>query len=213
MVLDRAAAAPRSLEQAARQGIQGGVDAVVFRVKDASLEEARPLAQAVSMVCRDLRAAFVVSHFVELALELQADAVHLGAGDALIPQVRAAVGPGMRIGYSAHSVEEAGERVAAGADYVFLGPVFPTPAKLRYGPPLGVGVVAEALRIPAPVVFIGGISPLTLPEVVSAGGRRVAAIAALQSVDDVGAAARQMKALLNAAADASPTANSAPKAG
>jgi len=213
MVLDRNAAAPRTLEQAAREGIQGGVDAVVFRVKDASLEVARPLARAVSMVCRDLRAAFVVSNFVELAMELQADAVHLGAADPLISEVRALVGPDMCIGYSAHSVDEAERQIAAGADYVFLGPIFPTPAKLRYGPPLGVGVIAEALRIPAPVVFIGGISPLTLPQLVSAGGCRVAAIAALQSVDDAAAAARQMKALLNANGDASPTGNSAPQAG
>jgi thiamine-phosphate pyrophosphorylase len=197
LVLDRAAAAPLSLADATKQAVLGGVDVVVCRIKDAPPEQVRQMAIPVREICQRTSTPFVMSHDVELGIELGADAIHAGAADAKLEAIRAIAGSQIALGYSSHSVAEAEAMLASGADYVFLGPVFPTPAKLKYGNPLGLGVIPGALALPKPVVFIGGINLSTLPQLVATGARRVAAIAALQSVPDITAAAQAMRAILS----------------
>ena len=196
LVLDRAAAAPHSLVEATESALKGGVDVVVFRLKDTPQEEVRRLAIPVCEICRRANMPFVISHEVALGLELGADAIHAGIGDGSLQSIREQIGNQMALGYSAHSVAEAALMLASGADYAFVGPIFPTPAKLKYGEPLGLEVVADASALPKPVVFIGGINQNTLPKLVALGGRRIAAIAALQSVPDITAAAKTMRSLL-----------------
>jgi thiamine-phosphate pyrophosphorylase len=199
LVLDRSAAFPRELSEVTEQAIAGGVSAVLCRIKDAPLVEIKPVAGAIREICRRLHTAFVMSHHPDLALELQADAVQLGTEDQSIADVRNIVGGSIAIGYSTHGVGEAAQRFKEGADYVFLGPVFATPEKLKYGDPLGLDVVSDAAVLPGPVVFIGGINEGNLSQVIARGGKRVAAISALQRVDDPQAATERMLAMLDAA--------------
>lgn len=214
LVLDRAAAAPRSLTEVTRECIAGGVDAVVFRAKELSPDEALPRAREVRDVCRETNTPFVLSHFVNLVTTLQPDALHLGVSD-LVPgpaspapwpsgalqqgldALKGGLPPSVALGYSAHSIAELQAAFAVGADYAFLGPIFATPSKLQYGAPLGLSVVTEAAAIPRPVVCIGGISAATLPQVLATGGCRVAAISALQSVADPRAATSALKRTLD----------------
>jgi thiamine-phosphate pyrophosphorylase len=198
LVLDRHAAAPRALQDVARLCLSGGVDAVVCRIKDLPQEEVRALSLPVREVCAARGAPFIASHDVELALELGADGIQLGLGDPPLAEVRARLGQGAAIGCSTHAVAEAAARLEEGADYVFLGPVFPTPAKLKYGAPLGLGVVAEAAHLLAkPVVCIGGITPDNVGQVIEAGIRRVAALAALQAQPDPRVVALRFKRALD----------------
>lgn len=196
LVLDRAAASPHSLAEAAELALEGGVDVVVFRLKYAPQAEVRRLAIPVREICRRADAPFVISHYVELGLELGADAIHAGIADGNLQAIREQAGSQIALGYSAHSVDEAARMLASGADYAFLGPIFPTPAKLKYGEPLGLEVIAGALALPKPVVLIGGINQATLPQLIAMGGHRIAAIAALQSVPDITLAAKAMRSLL-----------------
>jgi thiamine-phosphate pyrophosphorylase len=203
LVTDRAASAPRSLEDSCLLAIAGGVDAVLFRMK----EETDPLKRrehAINLqeVCRDTGTPFIISHELELALALEADGLQLGVGDAPLKEVRKAWdGEGRVLGYSAHSVEEAAIAAAAGADYVFIGPVFATPSKAEMGEPLGVDTAARAAReLAIPVVAIGGIDGAKLPSLVSAGIGKVAAIRALQAVRDPRSTAREMQQILEAGA-------------
>jgi thiamine-phosphate pyrophosphorylase len=196
LVLDRSAALPHELTEVTEQVIAGGVSAVLCRIKDAPPVEIKPIASAVREVCHRLQIPFVMSHHPELALALQADAVQLGTEDQSIADVSSVVGGSIAIGYSTHGVGEAAQRFAEGADYVFLGPVFATPEKLKYGDPLGLDAVSDAAALPGPVVFIGGINEGNLSQVISRGGKRVAAISALQRVDDPRAAASRMLAML-----------------
>ena len=182
-----------------RQAARGGVDAVLCRLKELSEAEAYGIAAEVRQSCAEAGVPCVISHWAETALRLKADGLQLGAADPPLAEMRARIGKGMVLGYSAHSVEEARRAMEQGAGYVFLGPVFPTPAKLRYGAPLGLGVVRPALELPRPVVFIGGINLATLPELVAAGGKRIAAIAALNSAPDVAAAAAALRRMLDQA--------------
>lgn len=196
-MLDRAASAPRTIAETARRAIDGGVDAVVCRLKELPEEELLPLAAEVREICEDTATPFVMSHFARIASNLGADAVHVGASDPPLPEVRRTVGPDMVIGYSAHSIPEARQQLEAGADYVFVGPVFATPAKLQYGEPLGLEVARQAVAdLDGIVVCIGGINNANLSQLVTAGIHRVAAIAALQKNCDPAASAREFRRLL-----------------
>jgi thiamine-phosphate pyrophosphorylase len=200
LVLDRHAAQPRTLTAAAQLCIAGGVDAVLCRIRDLPRDEVRELALPLRVACWETATPFVMSHDVELTQELHADGLQLGVGDPPLAQLKEALGEGVALGYSTHSVAEAVACQEEGADYVFLGPIFPTPAKLKYGLPLSVSVVAPAVAaLRVPVVFIGGITAGNLPEILLAGGRRMAAIAALQAQPDPQAAAARLKALLSTA--------------
>jgi thiamine-phosphate pyrophosphorylase len=196
LVTDSVACAPRSCAEAARLCLEGGADVVLCRVKDVERAAARQIAADVRAVCRRLAKPFVMSHDVQTATELAADGVQLGAGDPPLAEIRTTLGEAMAIGYSTHSVAEAAQRFEEGVDYVFLGPIFPTPAKLRYGAPLGLSAVEPALRLRGPVVFIGGIGEGNIREITALGGMRVAAISALQRATDPRDAATRLKALL-----------------
>jgi thiamine-phosphate pyrophosphorylase len=115
-----------------------------------------------------------------------AGGVHLPAAGLPIGTVREMLGPDVLIGRSTHSASEAREAHAAGADYVFLGPIWPT-ASHPDRAPLGVDVIAAA--VPARIVAIGGVTPARTAQCREAGAWGVAAISALWGVEDSGAAA------------------------
>jgi thiamine-phosphate pyrophosphorylase len=195
LVLDREAAAPRSLEEVTDLCLEGGVDAVVFRAKKDPEDVIRVAAQKVQAVCRNHKAPMILSHYPNIAKDIGAEAVQLGVGDMPIELVRAHCEDQL-IGFSAHSLDEAQAVAKQGADYIFLGPVFATPSKAGMGRPLGTHIVLAATELGVPTVMIGGISTATLPQIIAAGGSRVAAIRALQAVADPRAAARTLKQML-----------------
>jgi len=197
LVLDRAASAPRSILETTRRAMAGGVDEVVCRLKELPEAEVLSLASEVREICAGANTPFVMSHFPRVAREIEADGVHIGQADESVDTVRELVGGDMAIGYSAHSIEEANQQLGLGADYVFLGPVFPTPAKLKYGEPLGLPTASRAAKeVNGLLVCIGGISLANLPQLVGYGISRVAAIAALQKDCDPAEAVRAFKTLL-----------------
>jgi thiamine-phosphate pyrophosphorylase len=196
LVTDNKAAAPRTIDEAAQLALAGGVDAVVCRVKDAPEPARRALIADVLIVCRNAGQPSIVSHEVDLALELGAAGVHVAESGLTLTSLRSRVGEQRTIGVSTHSVAAAQTALEQGADYVFLGPIYPTPGKLRYGPPLGLTAVQQASRLPGTVVFIGGIGESNLAEVAAHGARRVAVIRALQAVADPQQAALRLKAEL-----------------
>ncbi len=197
LVLDRECAQPRSLEEVTEKAVDAGVEAVVLRMLDAGYMEILRTARKIKTICKARGAPFILSHNPQMAQLLIPDAVHLGKRDLPIPDVKRIVPRQTAIGYSAHSVEEAEKAVADGADYFFLGPIFYTPSKAKYGAPLGLDILR---KIPSHIfpraVFIGGINEDTLPKLVEFGGRRIAVIRAIQSADDIAYAVRKLKDLL-----------------
>ncbi len=198
LVLDRQTSAPRTLQEVTQLAIRGGVDAIVLRMIDCSAEEIIEIGKDVGSICREGKTPFILSHNPELAEILKPDAVHLGRKDGTIEDVRKLLPKNIKLGYSAHSVEEAKDAINRGADYLFLGPIFPTPSKLKYGNPLGVYFVSQIPEsIKKRTVFIGGIDTKTLPELILAGGRRIAVIRAICSAKDIVSAARRLKDMLS----------------
>jgi thiamine-phosphate pyrophosphorylase len=107
------------------------------------------------------RVPLLVNRRFDIALAAGADGVHLPASGLPVPRVRAATPRGFRVGVSTHSPGEAAERIGEGADLVLIGPVFDTPSKRAYGPPLGekaLGELPERDTHSCEVFAIGGIS-------------------------------------------------------
>jgi len=205
VIVDRAAVGDRDPAEVASAAIRGGADAIQLRDKAASarqlLEEGRrllPLTQAAGIP-------LILNDRVDVARAMQADGVHLGQEDLLIKDARDILGPDRLIGQSTHSVEQALAAQEEGADYLGLGPIFPTPTKPDYGS-VGTGLIGEvAARVRLPIVCIGGIDQGTVGQVLAAGGQRVAVVRAVCGADDPEAAARTLKeALMQSVRTAAP---------
>jgi thiamine-phosphate pyrophosphorylase len=199
VVLDRAAAAGRDLGDLLDAAIAGG--ARMFQLRDKSSPSGRllPLAEQLRARCRDAGAVFIVNDRVDLAVAVGADGVHLGQDD-LPPRVaRPLLRPGMILGVSTHSVEQARRAQADGADYVAVGSMFPTRTKPDFelvGPAL-VRALRPEIRVP--LVGIGGITPDNVGEVIRAGADGVAVISAVCGALDPAAASAHFLAAIRRA--------------
>ncbi|KAA8782981.1 thiamine phosphate synthase [Paenibacillus amylolyticus] len=183
-----------------RQAITGGITLFQFREKGtgALTGEARlALALRLREVCSQHRIPFIVNDDVELAVAVEADGVHVGQEDADAALVRARIGEGRMLGVSAHSALEARHAVQAGADYLGVGPMYPTRSKADAHAVLGPAGVAElrAAGIAVPVVGIGGITPDTAAAVMAAEADGIAVISAIAGAADVHAATAQLAAI------------------
>ncbi|HKC33861.1 MAG TPA: thiamine phosphate synthase, partial [Xanthobacteraceae bacterium] len=110
---------------------------------------------------------------LDLAVELAADSVHLGAG-ASVAAARRKLGPSALIGISAHGEADIAAAQAAGADYATLSPIYPTQSKPGYGPALGVAAITQAARSPLPVLALGGVTAERAPACMRAGAAGIA---------------------------------------
>lgn len=167
--------------------VEGGARAVVLREKDLAGDARLDLALALSEVLGAVGGALVLAGpDVDLARHVGAVGLHLAASDAL----PATSGGGLLVGRSCHSDEDVRRAAAEGADYVSVSPVFPSPSKPGYGPPLGVGGLARAvLSSEVPVFALGGITAATAPECLAAGVAGVAVMGAVMAAADPAAAA------------------------
>jgi thiamine-phosphate pyrophosphorylase len=164
----------------ARCLLEGGASTLQLRLKRTSMRAALPLAKEIAALCRAGGARLIVNDRPDLALLCGADGVHVGDEDLPAEAVRALVGPGLLVGVTVRDLGQAQQAHAAGADYVGLGPVFPTRTKQVDAVALGVeGLRAIAERAPLPVVAIAGIGPDNIEEVARAGAHAAAVGSAL----------------------------------
>lgn len=178
----------------AEAALRGGADVIQWRDKESADAPFLAAARALRKLTHRFRVPFVVNDRVAVALLVQADAVHLGHQDLSIKEARSLVGKQIRIGRSTHSLAEALGAQAAGADYLGVGPVFPTPTKPDY-PVVGTGLLVQVQsRIRIPWFAIGGVDLKNVPKVLSAGASRVAVVRAVCGQADPEEAARRLKA-------------------
>ena len=128
-VTDRYWLGERTLHDVVKESLDGGVTFVQLREKHLDqahfLEEAKDL----KMLCKSYNVPFVINDNVDIALEMDADGVHVGQSDMEAGDVRAKLGPDKIIGVSAQTVEQAVLAEKRGADYLGVGAVFPTSSK------------------------------------------------------------------------------------
>lgn len=171
----------------AEEALAGGATLVQFREKGrgALAEEARlKLALQLQAACRRAEVPFFINDDVDLALYIGANGVHIGQDDEEAGAVRARLGNGRLLGVSAHNVREAQLAVEHGADYLGIGPIYPTVSKDDAHAVQGTQIIRELrARWPdLPLVGIGGITAARTSEVVRAGADGVAVISAITGV-------------------------------
>lgn len=182
----------QALKRVLRAALAGGV--AVVQLRNAGQAVVADDAFALRNRCREAGALFIVNNDPALAVEIDADGVHVGQDDVTVAAAREIVGAGRLVGLSTHSVEQI--ETAAGADYIGVGPVWATPTKPGYAP-VGLELIryaAEHARVP--FFAIGGIDAANAGAVFAAGAQRIAVVRAIGNAADPELAAR---ALLEAA--------------
>jgi len=191
VVTDRSQTKGRPLDAVIAAALQGGAKAIQLREKDLSGRALYDLAQQLLPVVHSHRAALLVNDRIDLALTLPLDGVHLAQSSLPPAEARRLLGTGRLIGVSCHTLEEAIEAQDGGANFVVLGPLFATPSKGVYGPPVGLERlrdVRQHLRLP--ILGIGGVIAANAPEVIAAGADGVAVISAVMAANDPEGAVR-----------------------
>ena len=200
LVTDRTQLRGRDLVAVVDECLAAGLPAVQVREKDLAVVDLAALCRRLRAPTRERGALLIVNDRVDVALATRADAVQRTGTSLPLEDIRVIAGARLRVGASVHSLEDAIEAEAKGADWLVFGPLFDTPSKRAYGPPQGLDALAKVTgRVRVPVIAIGGITPIRVREVRSAGAHGVAAIAAILAAPSPGDAVRRFLEALAAA--------------
>ena len=177
--------------------LEGGANVIQLRKKTMPMLEKYRLALALRILTREHEALLIINDHADLAIAADADGVHLGQDDLPPEAVRALPGfEGRLIGRSTHSLAQAQLAVHEGADYVAVGPVYPTPTK-EGRPAVGTALVSRVAGvIDRPFVAVGGIDHDNAARVVEAGARAIAVVRAVFDAPDPAEAARRLHELI-----------------
>ncbi|HXY37830.1 MAG TPA: thiamine phosphate synthase [Planctomycetaceae bacterium] len=187
---------PQGLGPAVRSALAGGVDVVQLREKEMPERRLLALGRRVREWAREAGALFVVNDRPDLAVASDADGVHVGQDELPVKEARAIVGPHRLVGVSTHTIEQARQAVLDGADYLGIGPVFPSATK-SFDSLAGLELVREvAAEISLPWFAIGGINAENISEVVRAGAQRIAVSNAILGAEDPASAAQTLADIL-----------------
>ncbi len=176
--------------------VEAGVSVLQLRDKHLTDRELLARARRLRKLTEGTDTLFVMNDRPDLAVLSGADGVHVGQEELTVKDVRRILGPRGLVGVSTHSLEQAEAAVLDGADYIGVGPTFPSGTKQfaeLKGPELLRAVSAE-IRLPA--FAIGGITPENLDQVLAAGFKRIAVSGAVTGAADPGAAAKELMARL-----------------
>jgi len=168
--------------------LQNGATFLQIREKDLAEDAFEAEAERLKTLCAQHGVPFVVNDSVEIALQCEADGVHVGQSDIKGRDIRAIIGPDKILGISAGTVEEAVAAEKAGADYIGVGAVFPTGTK-KNATPMTMELLKEIVSsVSIPVVAIGGISAENILQLRGSGVDGVAVVSAIFAAVDPGKA-------------------------
>jgi len=168
--------------------LQNGATFLQIREKDLAEDAFEAEAERLKTLCAQHGVPFVVNDSVEIALQCDADGVHVGQSDIKGRDIRSMIGPDKILGISAGTVEEAVAAENAGADYIGVGAVFPTGTK-KNATPMTMDLLKEIVSsVSIPVVAIGGISEENVLQLRGSGVDGVAVVSAIFAAEDPGKA-------------------------
>lgn len=184
-----------SLVSVAEDVLKNGATFLQIREKDLEEGAFEEEAEKLRTLCASYRVPFVVNDSVEIALQCNADGVHVGQSDIKGRDIRAIIGPDKILGISAGTVEQAKAAEAVGADYIGVGAVFATGTKKN-----AKNISMEQFReisdsVSIPVVAIGGINAGNMLELKGSGADGVAVVSAIFAAEDPGKATAELLAL------------------
>jgi thiamine-phosphate pyrophosphorylase len=188
----------RAPEVVAQQLGDGGADLIQLRAKTSSPDEIRRMAEVILPITRRANVGLVINDYPEIARVLGAEFCHLGqedffgAGHVQCSEVRSQRSE-VRIGLSTHAPEQATRALAAGPDYIAIGPVYATGTKPTAKPVTLEYVRWAAENVHIPWFAIGGITLENLGDVLAAGARRVCVVSAILNAPDVAKACAEFR--------------------
>jgi len=194
IITDQRISHGKSHFEVAEAVLEGGATVLQFRDKEIGDSEAIEVCQKIHKLTKKKGVPFIVNDRVEIAKAVDADGVHLGQEDMSFGSARKILGKEKIIGISVETVEQALKAVEGGADYLGIGPIYPTATKPDAGKALGIARLKEIREsVNIPIVAIGGINENNLEEVLRAGADGVAVISAVVSAPDITEACRKLK--------------------
>ncbi|GAC1344789.1 MAG: thiamine phosphate synthase [Ktedonobacteraceae bacterium] len=194
VLTDREWSRGRDMLSVAVAALDGGATVIQLRDKTASTRMLIEEGLALRALTRERGALLIVNDRIDVALAVEADGAHVGQDDMPADLARRLLGPNRILGVSVANMKEADAAVAGGADYLGVGPIFPSLGKADAGPSTGVQLLTELTGHSATLlVAIGGITAENAMETVRAGACGVAVITAVVNAEDISAASRQLR--------------------
>lgn len=188
----------RAPEVVAQQLCDGGADLIQLRAKTSSPNEVRRLAEAIAPVLRKANVGLVINDHLDIAREVGADICHLGqedffdAGRQHVSEIRTPHSA-LLIGLSTHASAQAERAIAAGADYIAIGPIYATGTKPMAKPVTLEYVRWAAAQVKLPWFAIGGINLQTIDAVLEAGAKKICVVSAILNASDVAKACAEFR--------------------
>ena len=201
-VTDRSWTGQQSLYEQIEAALKGGVTMVQLREKHLSEDELVAEAIQIKELCHRYEVPLIINDNVDAALKSGADGVHVGIEDAPVSEIRRRAGDDFIIGATAKTTEQAKAAEAAGADYLGVGAVFPSPTKKN-----AIRITPQDLReicgsVAIPAVAIGGITGDNVSEIKGGGMAGVAVVSAIFAAQDIQKAAAELKTKVKAMVEA-----------
>jgi thiamine-phosphate pyrophosphorylase len=182
-------------ETCAQAAVDCGIRYLQLRMKNAARATLLQTALALRAITRGTPTRFIVNDNLSVAIDSDADGLHLGQGDPPLAEARKTWNiPGKLLGLSTHSAAQAAQAQRLAPDYIGVGPVFPTPTKARHDPALGIAEVGRIVEAsPLTAVAIGGIDADNLPQLLEAGIDNFCVVRAVNRSSDPEAAIRHLQ--------------------
>lgn len=182
-----------------KQMLAARIKVIQYREKDKSAAAMLEECRAIRELTRNAGCCFIINDHVDIALLCEADGVHVGQDDLPLAEVRSLVGKQRIVGVSTHKWAEAEAAIRGGADYIGVGPIFPTATKTTT-PAVGFAYLEEAAaKADIPTVTIGGVNEKTVEEVVRRGARCCGIVSAITLATDIPAKIAELRALMREA--------------
>ena len=192
-VTDRAWTGTLTLYQRIEQAILGGATCIQLREKNLDEETFIKEAIQVRKLCHKHGIPLIINDNLKVALESGADGIHVGNDDMPVKEIRKIAGDDFIIGATAKTIAQAKEAEKAGANYLGVGAVFPSPTKTN-----AIRITSEELReicssVRIPVVAIGGITEENMAEITGCGMKGIAVVSAIFSAEDIRTATGKLR--------------------
>lgn len=185
-----------SILETARLVLDGGADIIQLREKLLPDKDFISIAKDLLNLTSRNETTLIINDRVQLAKQIDAEGVHIGQTDMKIDEARSIVGNRKIIGVSTHDLKQAIEAEKNGADYIAIGPIFPTGTK-DYEPAIGATIANEVSKnIKIPVFAIGGINLSNINQVLKTGISKIAISSAIVNSKDVTNITRKFKVKL-----------------
>lgn len=192
---------------------EGGCDILQYRARNISYHKMLDEAKSISQICAEHNIPFIINNYIDLALDVQADGVHLSLQDVSVMHTRAILGADKLIGLTLRSVSDARDielSTLEMLDYISIANVFVTQSDLSDFPPIGLEELANIVAIlkqKAPslaIVAIGGINETNILQVLDCGVKAISVISAVSQAQKPVATCKKLKKLILKKLDAEP---------